>query len=99
MDRLRDDTLAEIGRKKRAYSNEIASMVEELQMLREIYNGKRSQNDYYQDRYTIQLPIIDLVEDKWTSPSKAVDIAVGKTCVTAWISGLPSRRYVLHRYK
>lgn len=99
MERLRDSTLVEMAKSKRAYPHEVKAVVEELQMLREIYNGKRPAEDYSVGNFhTIKVPMALITGDMVTSAARSLEKPVGVPSLVEW-SAYPGRRYVVCRIK
>lgn len=98
MDRLRDDTLVDIAKKKRAYPHEVASMVEELQLLRDIHDGKRAAKEYGSEYLTIPVPMQILADDAYIS---GVDLGYLKLEVPKLVryGSWPMKRFVVYRVR
>lgn len=105
MDKLKDDILAEIGKKRKAYPHEVTSMVAELQLLRDIYNGRKPKGAYEAEVFTAELPMTLIVEDKPNILVGDVGIVadVGKTYLgrhsISASANWQNRRYLIHRIK
>lgn len=104
MDKLRDETLAEILKKEKAYAHELRSIIPELQLLRDIFNGKRPKEDYEQAAVIVQMPMMKIAEDDTDMYVSNLYLSeVGKTYLVRHALSTGSahngKRYIVHRVK
>ena len=98
MEKLRDETLDEILKKEEAYPHELRLLIPELQLLRDIYNGKKPPEAYGKDAVTIHFPNSKIMDDDYSAIGDAIYMNVGTTRLVRW-SSMPNNRYLIHRIK